>query len=250
MILSKNPWKKGFPKSGIQTDEIHVWRWPIDISDSQVEDFWRMLSPNEREKAGKFFFEKDRMRFIAARGTLRHILGLYLNENPGQIQFDYTAFGKPLLKSDSNLKKYYFNLSHSENLALFAITGNGSIGIDIEYIRYDVDIESIISRFFSEREILMIQRYIGEKQQEVFFQFWTRKEAFLKATGKGLSFPLENCDVSLVEESKFSQVIIPKESEGEFTLYVKDLEAGSGYKAAIVAGNPDCMLSYWDFDLQ
>jgi len=250
MILSKNPWKKGFPKSGIQSDEIHVWRWPIDISDSQLEDFWRVLSPKEREKAGKFFFEKDRMRFIAARGTLRLILGLYLNENPGQIQFDYTAFGKPILKSDSNYQKYYFNLSHSENLALFAITGNGHIGIDLEYIRYDVDIESIISRFFSEREIHMIQRYIGEKQQEVFFQFWTRKEAFLKATGKGLSFPLENCDVSLAEESKFSQVIIPKELEGEFTLYVKDLEAVSGYKAAIVAGKPDYTLSYWDFDLQ
>ena len=247
MINSNSPWLKGFPQVGIKRDVIHVWRYTLDLPSSQRESLLEILSPDELERAGKFYFEKDRNRFIAARGILRKILGIYLNEDPEQIHFEYAAFGKPELKSGSYLPKLSFNLSHSENIALFAIASEGNIGIDVEHIRYDMEIEPLASRFFSEMEIHALERVEGEKQNDVFFQFWTRKEAFLKAIGKGLSFPMERCDVSIADNRNFAPVIIPTDTEEHTNWFVLDLEPGKGYAAAVVADRPEMEISFWDF---
>jgi 4'-phosphopantetheinyl transferase len=247
MINSSNPWLKGFPQVGIQRNVIHVWRFTLDLPFYQRESLLGILSPGELERAGKYFFEKDRNRFIVARGVLRKIVGKYLNKDPDQICFEYAAFGKPELKSGSYLPELSFNLSHSENIALFAIASEAHVGIDVEHIRYDMEIGPLASRFFSEKEILALERVKGEKQKNVFFQFWTRKEAFLKATGKGLSFPMERCDVSNADNRNFAPVIIPADTEEHTNWFVLDLEPGKGYAAAVVADRPEMEISFWDF---
>lgn len=250
MINSSSPWLKGFPQFGIQSDGIHVWRYTLDLPSSQRESLLGILSPDELERAGKFYFDKDRNRFIAARGILRKILGIYLNEDPNLIHFEYAEFGKPELKSGSYLPKLSFNLSHSENIALFAIASEGNLGIDVEHIRYDMEIEPLASRFFSEGEIRVLEMAKGKLQKDIFFQFWTRKEAFLKATGKGLSFPMENCDVSSANDRDFSNVIFQSKMIGFPNWYVMDLKPEKGYTAAVVADNEKDVY-FWDlsFDL-
>jgi 4'-phosphopantetheinyl transferase len=248
MNNTKNQWQKGFPQSEIQPDMIHVWRYTLDISLSQKEDFLRILSQDEIERAKKFYFEKDRNRFIAARCIMRTILGLYLNENPDQVKFGYTYFGKPVLQSESYFQNLHFNLSHSENLALLAISCEGNVGIDIEQIRYYLDIEALASRFFSKEEISVLEKMDAEKKMEVFFQLWTRKEAFLKAMGKGLSFPMEHCDVSSANNSNFSPVIIPiTDISDQSNWYVMDLEPAKEYMAAIASDRPNMLISLWDY---
>jgi 4'-phosphopantetheinyl transferase len=248
MINTKNQWQKGFPQLEIQPDMIHVWRCSLDLPSANLENLLGILQPDEFERAKKFYFEKDRNRFIAARSILRSILGLYLNENPDQIKIGYTSFGKPVLVPGSYFQNLHFNLSHSENLALLAIASEGNVGIDIEQIRYDLDIEALASRFFSKEEICVLEKMDAEKKMEVFFQLWTRKEAFLKATGKGLSFPMEHCDVSSADNRNFSPVIIPiTDISDQSNWYVMDLEPAKEYMAAIASDRPNMLISLWDY---
>ncbi|MFD2201715.1 4'-phosphopantetheinyl transferase family protein [Shivajiella indica] len=230
---TNSSWQKGLPKAKIQNEIIHVWTCSLDLAKSLKEDLERTLSPDEMERAGRFYFERDQDRFIVSRGSLRQILGIYLQQEPALIKFEYSEFGKPLLKSDSNSSGICFNISHSENLALIAISEDVSLGVDIERIRYDMDINQVMARFFTKEEIRIIESLDSEKRNEKFFQLWTRKEAFLKATGKGLSLPMELCDVSSVDDSGFSQVKVPVDLSDKNNWFVMDLGVGEGFAAAV-----------------
>lgn len=201
---------------------------------------FEILSADELERADRFHFEKDRSRFITARGMLRQILGKYLSQHPKGIHFEYSSYGKPGLGPDSGFGNLKFNLSHSDGLALLAITQDKNIGVDIERIRHDISIEQIAGRFFSFDEINSLDKLFEQQKNELFFQYWTRKEAFLKATGKGLSFPMEHCDVSTMSGREFSPVIIQKEGSD---WHVKDLFPGEGFAAAIAIEGGDLDLS-------
>src|SRR5215218_2785116 len=180
--LDKMQWREAVPGESIHSNEVHVWRVSLDITLLQLESLLKKLSADEVARAGRFRFERDRKRFITARGMLRQLLGCYLREDPHKLQFDYTPYGKPILASTSNYHHLSFNLSHSGEFALYAVTRGRSIGVDIERIRNDIAVEQIAQRFFSPGEISAIER-IHKNRHEVFFQYWTRKEAFLKAIG-------------------------------------------------------------------
>src|SRR5262245_27792982 len=120
-IMSSISWSPPPAALALRREEIHVWRATLNQPRMRVEELFGLLNPAEREKAGRFHFQKDRDHFIVARGTLRTILGRYLNIPPQQLRFCYNAYGKPALESESVLSAVRFNLSHSHGVALYAI---------------------------------------------------------------------------------------------------------------------------------
>lgn len=178
-------------------EEVHIWRGFLDLPESLIHNFMKLLSEDELIRANRFYFSKDKDRYIAARSMLRKILSFYLDIEPNAVRFRYSQHGKPSLHPDmdglklpiqtSNLK---FNLSHSNSIALVGITLNRQIGVDVEYTKHLPDADEIAGRFFSSQENLIYQELKQAQKQTAFYRCWTRKEAFIKAIGEGLSFPL------------------------------------------------------------
>lgn len=178
-------------------DEVHVWRAPLDIGATPLSRFELSLAPDERTRAARFVHVRDRDHFIVARGILRELLGRYLNRSPDEVPLRYGAYGKPELSTDKFSGSIRFNLSHSNGLAVYAFASRREVGIDLELVRPAFAVSEIASRFFSDQEILELQKLPLEMQAEGFFLCWTRKEAYVKARGQGLQIPLENFSVTL-----------------------------------------------------
>jgi 4'-phosphopantetheinyl transferase len=182
----------------IRPDQVHVWRAHLDVRDSRIRELEQFLSQDELNRANRFYFERDRNRFIVARGLLRSILGRYLDLEPSQLKFIYGPYGKPSLADEFAARHIRFNVSHSDRLALYAIACGREIGVDVERLRPDFPNREIAERFFSPREVAMLFALPRNAQLVSFFNCWTRKEAYIKARGEGLSLPLSEFDVSLV----------------------------------------------------
>src|SRR5688572_27234414 len=191
-MLDPEPWRSAPKTLSLPDDCVHVWRAALDPTPDTL------LSGDEREKAALFHFEKDRQRYIAARTALRQLIARYENVPAEKIEFTYNAFGKPALKK-SPLR---FNTSHSADLALFAFTLRNNIGVDLERIRPDFAAREIAGQFFSPDEIAALRALPPAAQIEAFFRCWTRKEAFIKAHGSGLSLPLHRFVVSLDDPAR------------------------------------------------
>ncbi|MCI0394240.1 MAG: 4'-phosphopantetheinyl transferase superfamily protein [Chloroflexi bacterium] len=174
--------------------EVHVWRAWLEQPDNLFDQLARTLSEDERARAARFKFEKDRRAYTIARGVLRALLGRYLGRRPEEVGFIYTPHNKPLLAEASPLS---FNLSHSHQLALLAFTLDRLVGVDVEYVRAMPDAAGLAERFFSPAEYAAWRAVPAEQQPLAFFNCWTRKEAFVKALGEGLTHPLDQFDVSL-----------------------------------------------------
>jgi 4'-phosphopantetheinyl transferase len=173
----------------LESDEVHVWRASLDLEASSVQHLQPTLCTEEQQRAERFHFQKDRDRFIIARGLLRTLLSRYLGKEPRHLQFVYSQYGKPALSEAYGKDTLCFNVSHSRSLILYAVTLNRNIGVDLEYIRTDFSCEEIAEKFFSPQENSMLSTLPVEMKHKAFFNCWTRKEAYIKATGKGLSFP-------------------------------------------------------------
>lgn len=178
----------------LQTSEIHVWRLSIPNLLPQLNQYWQLLNSSEQRQAKKFIHTKHQNRFIIIHGILRKILANYLKIEPITINFTNNEFGKPSLSSHETLN---FNISHSNDVALLAFTKNHPIGIDVEFNRQNVEIAEIATRFFTPEEANTINNLPVELQLEHFFTYWTCKEAFIKAIGKGLSYALNKFKVDI-----------------------------------------------------
>jgi 4'-phosphopantetheinyl transferase len=198
MDLQEDIWQHPSGHPALEDGEIHVWRAGLDQSSSSVEALFEILSADEREKAERYFFAKDRNHFIVARGTLRKILGGYLDISPRQISFSYNRYGKPQLPADADGHPFYFNLSHARGVALFAVTRGQEVGIDIEFIDDRLAVLEAAKGFFSSAEISNLQALPSNLQTPAFFRGWTRKEAFVKALGCGVSYPLKELTVPIM----------------------------------------------------
>jgi 4'-phosphopantetheinyl transferase len=174
-------------------DEIHLWLARLDGPETCFPVWQALLSPDELERANRYRFERDRQRFVARRGLLRQMAGHYLNTRAAQIDFVYSKMGKPSFKEQS-LK---FNLSHSGDYGLYAFAQERELGVDIEKIRNIDDVSLIAKNFFSVGENDALSNLFDDKKDPAFYHVWTQKEAFIKALGKGLSFPLTNFDVAV-----------------------------------------------------
>lgn len=203
------------------------------------------LDHEELRRAERFHFRRDRELFIMAHGMLRVILGGYLAISPAHLQFIHGHYGKPELDPRCCLNKLSFNLSHSGGLALLAVTSGARVGIDVEHVRLDLAYEEIAARFFSPCEIAMFRALPPEKRPEAFFHVWTRKEAYVKARGHGLSYPLDRFTVSLdpVNAHLLDVAEGPLERE-QWSLH--SLAPVPGYVAALAIDEPESSMLYCD----
>ena len=219
--------------------EVHVWRATLDLPISRVQALEQSLAADERTRANKFHFPKDRTHFIVARGALRAILGRYLSRDPRTLRFCYNQYGKPTLAGEAGSDSLFFNVSHSHEMALYAVSRNLNIGVDIEYMRMDIECEQIAVRFFSPSEVNMLLAVPKGVQHEAFFNCWTRKEAYIKGRGLGLSLDLNQFDVSSTPGEAAAILNIREEGQDVSRWSLHALSPGPGYKAALaVEGHP------------
>ncbi len=177
--------------------EVHLWTVGLAATPDHAADCYQKLSLDEKQRADAFCFEKHRKRFIIARYLLREILGWYLEEPSEQIRFCYSPKGKPAL-ADHPGRALYFNLAHSEDCVVYALSSDCDLGVDVEYVRELPNADSIATRFFSRDESADFLLVPLQQRTEAFFNCWTRKEAYLKAIGDGLSESLDAFQVSLI----------------------------------------------------
>ncbi|MEO6537019.1 MAG: 4'-phosphopantetheinyl transferase superfamily protein [Ferruginibacter sp.] len=226
-------WQQATPGRLICLNQVHVWRASIDLTEVAIQKLLQILSADEVEKANRFHFQKDKKRFIAARGILRQILGGYTGTSPDKLRFNYTANGKPVLATNTDTDTLKFNLSHSGSFALYGFSLHQNIGIDIECIRHDISAVQIAQKFFSKKEISLLGQVDNDKFHQLFFQLWTRKEAILKANGEGISSSMEKIDVSLINGRGLSAVTLPSDESEGMRWYVQDLFPDHGFSGAI-----------------
>lgn len=236
------------PKNLIVADhEVHIWRAQLELPLSQVQELRGILTEDELDRANRFSFAIDRQRFIAARGTLRSILSRYLTISPGHLHFHYNQYGKPYLAPDCSADLLNFSLSHSGSMALYAITRTMGIGVDIERVRSDFEYEEIAERFFSANEAAILRTIPAEKKLDAFYHCWTRKEAYIKAHGKGLSLPLDSFEVSFAPWEPPVLLATKDESQESSHWTLLDIKPGFGYVGALAVKGIGCSLRYWDW---
>ena len=210
--------------------DVHVWSVRTDAGDSEVAPFRLVLSPTERDRAAKFHFKGLRNSFILARGALRLLLGRYLNICPEAVQFHYGGNQKPSLAPEQRLK---FNVSHSGGLAVFAFTLDREIGVDVEHIRPLPDMAEIAKRFFCLEEAAELLSLAANEQEHAFFLCWTRKEAYLKALGNGLSEPLNSFRVTVNPDAPAGLLHVAHDSSSAKLWTLHDLKLAPGYEGSL-----------------
>ncbi len=181
-------------------NEVHLYRIFFSRQKQHLGDFIRVLSDDEKIDAARFHFQTDREHFIISHGMLRKVLSQYLDVEPIGLKFSYGVYRKPVLEGTPDGCSLCFNMSHSHDIALFALAWNSRIGVDVEYVHFIPDAEVIAKRFFAPQENIAFSAVPPNKKLEAFYNCWTRKEAFLKAMGDGLSRRLDSFTVSLVPE--------------------------------------------------
>ncbi len=246
MNNSATIWNTAPATPTLVTGEVQIWRTTLDAPEETIQRLHRLLTPDEQQRAARFHFQKDRNHYTVARGVLRLILGRYLNCAPELLRFTYTSHGKPDLSPDSGGDWLAFNLSHSGTMALYGITLKRRIGVDIEYIRPDTASAEIAERFFSAREVAALRALPVAVQHEAFFNCWTRKEAYIKAIGEGLSHPLDKFVVSLApgEPARLLETMPDPEEAARWTFQA--LDVAPGYKAALAVEGPISQLHCWN----
>lgn len=235
-------WPPPPPEVCLLDDEIHIWRAPLDLEPKLVHQLNAYLAPDEQTRAARFKFDQDRLRFIAARGILRAILSIYLHQTAASLVFSYGPHGKPTLKPGDTHSPIHFNLSHSHGVALYAVTKTREVGIDIEALRAKADWEDIARRFFSHREYLDILAQPEGMRFNAFFQCWTRKEAYIKARGLGMTIPLNSFDVSFTANS-----LNGLRSTDSDRWSLRGLEPAPGYTGAVVGEGQSWRLRCWSW---
>ena len=228
-------WDAGPNPAMLAEDEVHVWAVDLEAPTSAVSNLESLLSVAEQEKAGRFHFDHDRRRFIASRACLRVLAGRYLGIPPEQPVFSNTDDGKPFL-AGSGLE---FNLSHSHQGGLLAFSLARPVGVDLERMDARRDLLSLARFSFSEQEQNIFTSLPADQQTEAFYNAWTRKEAYVKALGKGLALPLDSFDVSLRpgEAARLLGTDDHHEKCGEWQMH--SLNPFPGYRGAIIAAGDD-----------
>jgi 4'-phosphopantetheinyl transferase len=236
----------------LASDEVHSWCASLEVPPETSARLYATLTPDERTRSARFRFERDRQRFIVARGVLRDLLGRYLQTQPGQIRFVYNAFGKPDL-SPEFANRLKFNLSHSGpaprpgprsgGLAVIAIATASDVGVDLEYIRAESDYAEIARRFFSAAEVDYLMALPSHLYAEAFFSCWTKKEAYLKACGEGLAIPLNSFSVPLTTDPPAHA---PFDLHG-WSLYT--LRPAPGYAGALAIEGTGWRLRQWQWKM-
>ncbi|MFZ5918973.1 MAG: 4'-phosphopantetheinyl transferase family protein [Chloroflexota bacterium] len=231
----------------LEKHEVHVWRVPLDDPAVDVTSLHGALVEDERQRAARFYFARDRRRFVVARGMLRFFLGRYLDAKPASLRFRYSAHGKPSLAAGWGGDTLRFNISHANGLAVLAFALGREVGVDVEYIRPDLARLDVAEMFFSAQEVAVLRALPAEAQARAFFDCWTRKEAYIKARGEGLSLPLDQFDVSLSPGEPARLLSTPGDPSEAARWSLRALWPGPGYAAALAAEGPPWQLQCWQW---
>ena len=238
-------WRTPPPELSLPAHAIHVWRADLGLEAAYLRRLERNLSADERARASRFRFAPDRDRFVGARGLLREILAPYLDTSPWRLNFGYGAHGKPFL-AEEEYSTLRFNVSHSFDAMLLAIAHLREVGVDVESVRnIGHAIDGIGDTVLSEPEKQALARFDGEDKRTNFLRFWTLKEAYIKADGRGVSLPLKRIDVSAPD----GRVTVLDEATGEWRRCarwkLRTLAPVPGYAAALAAEGQDWRLALW-----
>ncbi len=237
-------WQNPSQNLTINPQEVHVWKTNLEQSSINVQNSFNILNEDEKNKAQRFRFEKHQKRFTIARSNLKRILSFYLSIPPQEIEFQYNTYGKPKLLDKINQLDLQFNVSHSEDIAIYGITCHNLIGVDVEYIRPMPEAENLAQRFFSRKEFEKISTLLSEEKNREFFKLWTAKEAYLKAIGKGISGGLEKVEVSTHEPISF--IRLPESNHINYNLFY--LTPHHNYLAAIAVEDHQQIYQYWQLN--
>ena len=245
-MASEFSWSRPPRSLALLQNEVHVWRANLGVDPIDLEQLRATLTSDERARAVRFHFPKDQQHFVAARGTLRMILARYLDRAPAQFEFCYSPFGKPELVSSANAEGLRFNLSHSQGLALYALTRGHDIGVDLEGVRANFPWEDIARRYFAPREVEALRLLPAPSRAEAFLNCWTRKEAFVKARGEGLSVPLDQFEVSVApgEPARLLRTTGDPQEASHWSF--QQLEPGPGFVAAVAVRAARCEFKLWE----
>nr|AFB69926.1 4'-phosphopantetheinyltransferase 8N [uncultured bacterium] len=228
-------WRHRTASLALSMDEIHVWRAVLNVKAADLDRLQATLSHDERLRVARFRFLRDRRCFIAARGVLRHILAVYVGCEPAALRFCYSGTGKPALATDVGAPDLRFNLSHSHGLAIYVVARGREVGVDLESIQPRFVEDQIAERFFSAREVSALRALPISTQPEAFFNCWTRKEAFVKAKGLGLTIPLNSFEVSLTPGQPAELLSFHADPSEASRWKLAALVPSPGYIAAIAA---------------
>ena len=221
---------------------VHVWAIKLDDHSIDLARARELISADERERAERFRFERDRRRYLIAHVALHGILGRYLPAESGRLSFAYGSNGKPRLGPELAPAGLRFNLSHSNELALLTITRAGEIGVDVEFVKENFEFHDIAEKFFTAREVAAMRSLPVELQRRAFFKCWTSKEAFLKAKGTGLSGNLDEVEIAF---RSGQGIQITAEVPG---WSLTELNPIDGYEAAIVVEGPSLQIRYFGWE--
>ncbi|HOB52003.1 MAG TPA: 4'-phosphopantetheinyl transferase superfamily protein [Acidobacteriota bacterium] len=227
------PWLTPPPAGLPVAGEIHVWRAGLDWAPDALAAAAASLSPDERERVARLRLPAHRDAFVAARIFLRRVLARCLDADAAALRFGTTAHGKPYLVELS--APLHFNLAHSGSVALLAVAVDATVGVDVERVRINLDLDGIARRFFRSEESAALDALPAAQRTEAFFAVWTRKEALLKALGKGIAGGVDRYGVT-VDPGSPARVLAAAGGPGEAARWwVADLAAGPGYRAAVAA---------------
>ncbi len=240
-------WKQPPENPSLLTDDVHVWCALLDVPGETLQLLVQTLDSDEQMRASRFYFEQDRTQFIVRHGLLRKILASYLNIEPEKLQFSYTTNGKPYLVQKFGDKELQFNLAHSHELALYALTLDRRIGIDIEHIYNFAETDQLANRVLSRQEKAELRKCPPNEKLEILFRYWTCKEAYVKAIGEGLFLPLEDIHLSLKPGSIARLVRIKRSAQEASRWSLQELHPVPGFAAALVVEGHDYRLSQWQW---
>jgi 4'-phosphopantetheinyl transferase len=234
-----------------QAQQVHIWAVWLDASPPIRAAYQKTLSAPELERASRFHFEEHRNRYIVAHGWLRQLLAAYLGLPAAALDFDHATKGKPALAGPVKASELQFNLAHSDNLSLVAVTHRIPVGIDVERVRPLDDAEQLVARFFSKQETSRFRSLPAAQKSAAFFNLWTRKEAWLKATGEGITHLLGQVEVSFLAGEPARLLSLPSHFPDASNWSLGDLNPAPGFAAAFAlaapGAEPECRA--WDHEL-
>lgn len=228
-----NPWPSRVRPGELGDGEAHLWAVSLDLVPERLKHFQSILSPDERERASRFLSEIDVRRYMAARASLRRLLGPYVGIEPDRLRFAYDRFGKPGLSGESQATPVSFSVSHSGDLGLFGFVRSHRVGVDVERVRKDIDVENLAKNHFSPNEFQKLHALSGKRQLEAFFCCWTRKEAYLKARGEGMSYGLGRFEVSIGTDEPVAILRADDDPEVSRRWTLEHLTPAPGYLGAV-----------------
>ena len=242
------PWLIPVQPVKLEEGEVHVWRARLNVSVEELQARSKLLTEEERARGARYLRPEVGSRFVAGRGLLRRLLGMYLGSDAAEVEFVFNSFGKPALAPKHGAGDLRFNLSHSHDGALLAFTRGRELGVDIERVRPDFATQEIAQRFFSPAEAERLQALPVEEQASAFFQCWTRKEGYIKARGDGLSRGLDSFEVAFGAGLEPAVLKASDEANALDRWLVVDLQPRRGFAGALVVERPVQGVRCWNAD--